>query len=77
MNAVGPGPIETDLFKSANPAGSERTPALIGAVPLRRLGQPEAIAHAVGFFLSDEASFITGQTLFVCGGLSIGQGMGA
>jgi NAD(P)-dependent dehydrogenase (short-subunit alcohol dehydrogenase family) len=77
VNAVGPGPIETDLFKSANPAESERTRALIRAVPLQRLGKPEDIAHAVGFFLSDEASFITGQTLFVCGGLSIGQGMAA
>jgi 3-oxoacyl-[acyl-carrier protein] reductase len=77
VNAVGPGPIETELFKSANPAESERTQALIRAVPLQRLGKPEDIAHAVGFFLSDEASFITGQTLFVCGGLSIGQGMAA
>jgi 3-oxoacyl-[acyl-carrier protein] reductase len=39
---------------------------------LRRLGQPEDIAHAADFFLSEEASFVTGQTLFVCGGLTAG-----
>lgn len=77
VNAVGPGPIETELFKSANPAGSDRTRALVGAVPLQRLGTPEDIAHAVDFFLSDEASFVTGQTLFVCGGLSVGPAMAA
>lgn len=72
VNAVGPGPIETELFKSANPAESERTRALVRTIPLKRLGRPEDIAHAVGFFLSEEASFITGQTLFVCGGMSVG-----
>ncbi len=77
VNAVGPGPIETELFKTANPAGSDRTRALVGAVPLQRLGKPEDIAHAVDFFLSDEASFVTGQTLFVCGGLSVGPAMAA
>ena len=75
VNAVGPGPIETELFRSANPPDSERTRALVRDIPLRRLGQPEDIAHAVAFFLSDEASFITGQTLYVCGGLSIGKGI--
>ena len=72
VNAIGPGPIETELFKSANPAESERTRALVRTIPLKRLGKPDDIAHAVGFFLSDEASFITGQTLFVCGGMSVG-----
>ena len=72
VNAIGPGPIETELFKSANPAESERTRALVRTIPLKRLGRPEDIAHAVGFFLSDDASFITGQTLFVCGGMSVG-----
>lgn len=72
VNAIGPGPIETELFKSANPADSERTRALVRTIPLKRLGRPEDIAHAVGFFLSEEASFITGQTLFVCGGMSVG-----
>jgi 3-oxoacyl-[acyl-carrier protein] reductase len=72
VNAIGPGPIETELFRSANPPDSPRTQAIIDAIPLRRMGQPEDIAHAADFFLSDGASFVTGQTLFVCGGLTSG-----
>jgi 3-oxoacyl-[acyl-carrier protein] reductase len=72
VNAIGPGPIETELFRSANPHNSPRTRAIIEAIPLRRMGQPDDIAGAVDFFLSDDASFITGQTLFVCGGLTAG-----
>ncbi len=72
VNAVGPGPIATDLFRSANPADSPRTRALMAGIPLKRLGEPEDIAHAVEFFLSDGAGYVTGQTLFVCGGLSVG-----
>jgi 3-oxoacyl-[acyl-carrier protein] reductase len=72
VNAVGPGPIATPLFNSANPPDSPRTKAIIEGIPVKRVGTPEDIAHAVSFFLSEEASFITGQTLFVCGGLTIG-----
>ena len=72
VNAIGPGPIETELFRASNPADSPRTHAIINAIPLRRLGQPEDIAHAADFFLSDGASFVSGQTLFVCGGLTAG-----
>ncbi|MDX2205320.1 MAG: SDR family oxidoreductase [Hyphomicrobiaceae bacterium] len=72
VNAVGPGPIETELFRSSNPPDSPRTKAILEGIPLRRLGTPADVAHAVGFFLSEEASFVTGQTLFVCGGLTAG-----
>ncbi|WP_439573899.1 SDR family NAD(P)-dependent oxidoreductase [Phreatobacter sp.] len=72
VNAVGPGPIETDLFKSANPHNSPRTQAIIRGVPVQRLGQPEDIAHAVDFFLSEGAGFVTGQVLYVCGGMTVG-----
>lgn len=72
VNAVGPGPIETPLFNSANPPDSPRTKAIIEGIPVKRMGQPEDIAHAVSFFLSEDAGFITGQTLFVCGGMTIG-----
>jgi len=37
-----------------------------------RLGRPDDIAHAVGFFLDERAGFVTGQTLYVCGGLTVG-----
>lgn len=71
VNAVGPGPIETELFRSSNPSGSQRTQALLEGIPLRRLGQPEDVAHAVAGFLDERAGFITGQTLYVCGGMTI------
>jgi NAD(P)-dependent dehydrogenase (short-subunit alcohol dehydrogenase family) len=41
-------------------------------VPVRRLGTPEAVAHAAAFFLDDRAGFVTGQTVYVCGGLTVG-----
>ena len=72
VNAIGPGPIETELFKSANPHNSPRTQAIIRGVPVQRLGQPEDIAHAADFFLSEGASFVTGQVLYVCGGMTVG-----
>jgi len=72
VNAVGPGPIATDLFHASNPPESPKTQAIINGIPMRRIGTPSDVAHAVRFFLSPEASFITGQTLFVCGGLTAG-----
>jgi 3-oxoacyl-[acyl-carrier protein] reductase len=74
VNAVAPGPVEgTPMFHDVLPAGDPRIAALAGGVPVRRLGRPEDVAHAV-LFLADPASgFITGQTLFVCGGTSIGS----
>ena len=72
VNNVAPGPIATKLFTDANPAGSPQTEAILGSVPLGRMGKPEEVAHAVAFLASAEADFITGQTLFVCGGLSVG-----
>lgn len=73
VNAIGPGPIATDLFMNANPADSPRTKAIIASVPVGRLGQPEDIANAAGFFLDELSGFITGQTLYVCGGLTVGS----
>jgi NAD(P)-dependent dehydrogenase (short-subunit alcohol dehydrogenase family) len=71
VNAVAPGPIATEMFLSANPSDSPTTQAFLGAIPMGRIGTPEDVAAAVAFFLSDDASFITGQVLYVCGGLSI------
>ena len=72
VNAIGPGPIATDLFMRANPADSERTRAIVDGVPVGRLGTPDDIAHAADFFLDDRAGFVTGQVLYVCGGLTVG-----
>lgn len=72
VNAIGPGPIATDLFMDANPPDSPRTKAIVDSVPVGRLGTPEDVAHAAGFFLDERAGFVTGQTLYVCGGLTVG-----
>lgn len=73
VNAVAPGPVETELFNTANPPGSESRERYLGMVPAGRVGTPEEIAHAIGYFLSEEAGFTTGQNLFVDGGASTGR----
>lgn len=71
VNAISPGPIRTAMFEAANPAGEPRTQQIIDAIPVKRVGEPDDIAAAVGFLL-DERGFITGQNLNVCGGMTIG-----
>ena len=73
VNAVSPGPTETELFRANNPAGSDGEARYLGGVPMGRFGQPDEIASAVAFFLSQDAGFITGQSLNVDGGASIGR----
>jgi 3-oxoacyl-[acyl-carrier protein] reductase len=73
VNAVAPGPIETELFRENNPPGSEGECRYLAMVPMSRFGRPHEIAAPIDFLLSDDASFITGQTLFVDGGASIGR----
>lgn len=75
-NAVGPGPIATDLFKRANPPEAPRTQEIIDAVPVQRMGTPEDVAHAVSYLLDARSGFVTGQTLYVCGGMTVGQNHG-
>jgi len=72
VNAIGPGPIATELFMRANPPESAQTRAIVAGVPVGRLGRPEEVAHAAGFFLDERSGFVTGQTLYVCGGLTVG-----
>ncbi|WP_343612711.1 SDR family oxidoreductase [Novosphingobium sp.] len=76
VNAVAPGPIETELFRENTPAGSEAEQRFLSLIPMRRLGAPREIAAAVSFLLSDDAAYITGQTLYVDGGGSIGKALG-
>ncbi len=74
VNCVAPGPIATDGFRANNDMTSPATRALLASVPVGRMGEPREIAAAVEFLVSDDAGFITGQVLNVCGGLSVGQG---
>ena len=75
VNAVSPGPTETELFRANNAPGSEGEARYLSGVPMRRFGKPEEIAAAIEFLLSDEAAFITGQTLHVDGGASVGKAL--
>jgi NAD(P)-dependent dehydrogenase (short-subunit alcohol dehydrogenase family) len=75
VNAVAPGPTETELFRAHNPAGSEGEKRYLAGIPMGRFGRPEEIAAAIEFFLSEDAGFVTGQTLFVDGGASIGRAL--
>lgn len=72
VNAIGPGPIGTELFHAANPPDSPKTRAIIEGVPVKRLGTPEDIAHAAAFLLDERAGFVTGQVVYVCGGMTVG-----
>jgi 3-oxoacyl-[acyl-carrier protein] reductase len=74
VNAVAPGPVGgTDMFHQVMPVGDPRIENLAKAIPMKRLGTPADVAHAVAFFLNENSGFVTGQTLYVCGGSSIGQ----
>ncbi|MDT4329848.1 3-oxoacyl-ACP reductase FabG [Methylomonas sp. MED-D] len=66
VNTVAPGFIDTDMTKEL---GADIKNSLLGAIALGRLGQPEEIAHAVSFLASEQASYITGETLHVNGGM--------
>ena len=74
VNVVSPGPVDTDLARATSDFGSPEVRSLIAAIPLGRIGVPEDVAPVVAFFLSDQAAYVTGQNLFVCGGLSVGSG---
>ncbi|MHC1557624.1 SDR family NAD(P)-dependent oxidoreductase [Actinomycetospora sp. C-140] len=71
VNCVCPGPTDTALFASVTEDNPKLRDALTKAIPLRRLAQPTDLANAVAFLASDEAAYITGQTLSVSGGLSM------
>ena len=72
VNCVCPGPTDTPPVRRTLAEGGEKfMQALVRAIPMRRLGQPEDIAAAVAYLVSEEAGFVTGQTLSVSGGMSM------
>jgi NAD(P)-dependent dehydrogenase (short-subunit alcohol dehydrogenase family) len=73
VNAVAPGPIVTDMFTGVIPEHSDKATQLAASIPVKRLGRADDVARAVMFLVSPDNSFVTGQTLFVCGGASIGS----
>jgi len=74
-NAVAPGPIETPLLMSApeqlGELGERLVQTMVDSTAMRRIGRPEEVAAAVAFFASEDAAFVTGETLGVSGGLGM------
>lgn len=68
VNAVAPGIVDTPLFRNFAPDVQSRLQA---SVPVQRVGTAQDIANAVAFFLDPASSYVTGQTLYVCGGRSL------
>lgn len=74
VNAIAPGPVRTELFERVNPPDDPRTRQIIDAIPVGRLGEPEDVANGVGFFFDERSGFVTGQVLYVCGGVTLARG---
>lgn len=72
INCIAPGPIATTAFWKNNPPKSEQAKAIIANVPMKRMGNPDDIAHATSYFMDERSGFVTGQVLYVCGGLTVG-----
>ncbi len=70
-NCIAPALVDTPLFQGLKEEVQER---LVKTIPARRIGQPEDIGNAALFLAADESSYVTGQTLYVCGGRSLGAG---
>jgi 2-hydroxycyclohexanecarboxyl-CoA dehydrogenase len=74
VNAVAPGPIDTPLLNAApeqlGEIGARLRQGMIDATAMRRIGTPEEVAAAIAFLASDDAAYVTGQTINVSGGLS-------
>ena len=72
VNAVGPGPIATELFQKVNPPKALSTQRILETIPMKRMGQPSEVAHLVASLLDERSGFTTGQVVYVCGGMTVG-----
>jgi 3-oxoacyl-[acyl-carrier protein] reductase len=73
VNVVAPGPILTDNFWGIIDKDSPEQEALANRIPVGRIGEADDVTRAFAFFCDPKNSFVTGQTLYVCGGSSIGS----
>lgn len=73
VNAIAPGPIETELLRANNPKGSDAEAAYLAKVPMYRFGEPREVAATIEFLLGEDSGYMTGQTLHVDGGASVGR----
>lgn len=71
VNAVAPGPTETEMYRERSPIGSERETLFLQNIPMHRVGTPTEIAHTICFLLDEDAGYITGQIIRVDGGGSL------
>lgn len=67
VNAIGPGSIMTDMMTTVNKDAASRR-RLLSRTPMGRIGKPEEVAAVAAFLASDDASYVTGQTVYVDGG---------
>jgi len=70
-NAVAPGPVDTPLLDRLAAGDPAYVGRIAASVPLGRVGRPEDVAAAIAFLASDDAAYVTGQTLAVSGGMSM------
>ncbi len=74
VNAVAPGPIDTQMVRSAavlGEIGERMVQGMIDSTVMKRLGEPDEVAAAIAWLASDDASFVTGETVGVSGGLGM------
>lgn len=76
VNSISPGPIETELFRSRNPVGSDIEKDLLRAIPVGHFGTVEQVAATVRYLIEPSTSYLTGENIFLDGGSSVGRARG-